>query len=210
MTMIAYASRTGTKRNLAALREAGWRLFITPQGVQRTEGFRYAIDNGAWTAYSQGKPFDGEAYMATVKRFDLIKSAAELKQVGEQANRDCDAIYMDSLEGIIDANGKPLVNHEVQTTLAASFHGAILGANQYHVEDGALSAVVKTGHEQGETAAEMLLRALRGTPVAEIPVTRNYRGRRVINVSTMESLGIRPRPIVLRGATLVRSTENAR
>lgn len=37
--MLAYASRTGTRRNLDALREAGWRLMVSARGVLRTEGF---------------------------------------------------------------------------------------------------------------------------------------------------------------------------
>lgn len=56
--MIAYASRTGTRRNLAALRKAGWRLLVSATGALRPEGFRYALDNGAWSAYQQGTPFD--------------------------------------------------------------------------------------------------------------------------------------------------------
>jgi hypothetical protein len=51
--MIAYASRTGTRRNLDALRAAGWRLMVSARGVLRTEGFRYALDNGAWTAFRE-------------------------------------------------------------------------------------------------------------------------------------------------------------
>lgn len=51
--MIAYASRTGTRRNLAALRGAGWRLTISARGVLRHEGFRYALDNGAWSAFAE-------------------------------------------------------------------------------------------------------------------------------------------------------------
>lgn len=60
--MIPYASRTGTRRNLAALRGAGWRLLISATGVHRDEGFQYAIDNGAWTAFQQGRPFDADAF----------------------------------------------------------------------------------------------------------------------------------------------------
>jgi hypothetical protein len=40
--IIPYASRTGTRRNLDALRERGWRLLVSASGVLRTEGFRYA------------------------------------------------------------------------------------------------------------------------------------------------------------------------
>lgn len=45
--MIGYASRTGTRRNLDALRAAGWRLMVSARGALRTEGFPYALDNGA-------------------------------------------------------------------------------------------------------------------------------------------------------------------
>ena len=51
----------------------------------------------------------------------------------------------------------------------------------------------------------MLLQAMRGTPVSDIPVTRNYKGKRVINVTAMKALGIEPRPAVLLGASLVKS-----
>lgn len=61
-----YASRTGTRRNLDALRAAGWRLLVSARGVWRTEGFPYAIDNGAWTAHQKGEPFDVAAFEGLV------------------------------------------------------------------------------------------------------------------------------------------------
>lgn len=69
--IIAYASRTGTRRNLDALRERGWRLLVSATGCLRPEGFAYAVDNGAWTAHQNGKPFDK-------KKFDkaLVKLGA--------------------------------------------------------------------------------------------------------------------------------------
>jgi hypothetical protein len=63
--VIAYATRTGTRRNLAALRGAGWRLLVTPTCL-RTEGFPYALDNGAWSAFQQQRPFDSEAFARAV------------------------------------------------------------------------------------------------------------------------------------------------
>lgn len=56
--MRAYTSRTGTRSTLAALRRAGWRLLVSATGAHRTEGFPYALDNGAWTAYRKGRPLD--------------------------------------------------------------------------------------------------------------------------------------------------------
>lgn len=60
--MIPYASRTGTIRNLEELRRYGWHLLVSAKGQHRTEGFPYAIDNGAWTAHQTGEPFDAKAF----------------------------------------------------------------------------------------------------------------------------------------------------
>jgi len=66
--LAAYASRTGTRRNLAAMQDADWRLLISATGQLRTEGMRYALDNGAWTAFQQGQPFDEDAFVVAVDR----------------------------------------------------------------------------------------------------------------------------------------------
>lgn len=66
--MISYASRTGTKRNLDALRASGWRLLVSAAGVLRDEGFPYALDNGAWSAFTQGRPFDDAAFMRALRQ----------------------------------------------------------------------------------------------------------------------------------------------
>ena len=65
--MIYYASRTGTRRNLAAFAAHGWRLLVSAAGEWRTEGLRYAVDNGAWSAFTQGRPFDIDAYRQCVE-----------------------------------------------------------------------------------------------------------------------------------------------
>ncbi len=60
--MDAFASRTGTKRNLAALREAGWGLFVAAAGVHRHEGFRFWAENSAYTWWQRGLPFQVEPW----------------------------------------------------------------------------------------------------------------------------------------------------
>lgn len=61
--MMCYASRTGSSRNLAALRAHGWGLLVSRAGVWRTEGFdRIVADNGAWADFQAGRPFDGDAF----------------------------------------------------------------------------------------------------------------------------------------------------
>lgn len=61
-SIIPYASRTGTRRNLDALRSCGWRLLVSASGCVRTEGFGYALDNGAWSAYTHGNSFDEKSF----------------------------------------------------------------------------------------------------------------------------------------------------
>lgn len=68
-SMIAYASRTGTRRNLTALRAAGWRLMLSPTGTLRTEGFHYALDNGAWTAFAQKTEWNEDRFIDALTRF---------------------------------------------------------------------------------------------------------------------------------------------
>jgi hypothetical protein len=60
--VIGYASRTGTRKNLDALREAGWRLIVSATGRHNNHGFKFAIDNGAWTAHQQKQPFDSKLF----------------------------------------------------------------------------------------------------------------------------------------------------
>jgi hypothetical protein len=68
--VIPYASRTGGKRNLDALRVNGFRLLIVASGVQRDEGWdRYALDNGAWAYHQRGEPFDEGRFRALVEKF---------------------------------------------------------------------------------------------------------------------------------------------
>jgi len=57
--VIAYASRTGTRRNLAALHGAGWRQLVTPVYPRVSRPARgFALDNGAWAAHQRGGRLD--------------------------------------------------------------------------------------------------------------------------------------------------------
>lgn len=61
--MMCYASRTGTRRNLAVLRRHGWGLLVSRAGAWRTEGFEnYVLDNGAWADFQAGRSFDADAF----------------------------------------------------------------------------------------------------------------------------------------------------
>jgi hypothetical protein len=76
MGMTPYATWTGTKRNLKALREADWSILTTPD-VLRRNAWRaplwddgtpapYVLDNGAWGCHQRGKPFDAAQFERAV------------------------------------------------------------------------------------------------------------------------------------------------
>jgi len=136
--------------------------------------------------------------------FHHVATTAELARVTRELPRSCDVLFVDSLEGITDDSKAPLNHAQVMKLIRAQFKGPILAGNRYQVEQGAWAAVVKTGQEQGDTSARMLLEAMQGKPVSAIPVARNVRGQRIINVSAMEAHGVALRPLDIRGATLVR------
>lgn len=143
-------------------------------------------------------------YPMKLGSFHMIGRMAELEAQGPALNSGCDALFVDSLEGIQGADGQALDNREVLARLGRIYRGPILGGNRYQVEQGAWAAVVKTGQEQGELSADLLLKAMRGRPVSELPLTKNVRGRRVINVTAIEAHKLALRPQVVKGASLVR------
>lgn len=63
-----YASRTGTRRNLDRLRRYGWRLLVSRAAEWRTEGFPYALDNGAWSDFMAGREFDEDRFEQMIEK----------------------------------------------------------------------------------------------------------------------------------------------
>lgn len=146
---------------------------------------------------------ESKTYLAEIVSFELVTSLSDIK--ARSSLNNCDAYLIDSVEGILDGNGKPAQTQKVISFLRTIFKKPVIGANTSHVEQGALCAVVKTGQEQGEGAARKLLQAFEGKSISDIPITRNYQGKRIINVTVMEELEIKPKPITLLGAKLIKT-----
>jgi len=126
----------------------------------------------------------------------------------EEYKQTSDALFITSTNGILDADDKPLDNQQVTRTVAQYYKKPLIGANDFHVRYGVLCAVVKSGNAQGRMSAEMLLKAINGTPFKHIPITVNKYGKRMLNVTVMQELGIRPKRRVLVGTELVKTSEN--
>ncbi len=143
-------------------------------------------------------------YPVKVHKFFRVKDSTELKTIQSELNSSCDSLFVDSLEGILNDKRQPMNNAEVLSQITTIYSGPLLGGNRYQVEQGAWAAVVKTGEEQGATAAEMLDKALSGVPLEEIPVVQNTKGERIVNVTAFDKHKVPLKPLALRGATLVR------
>ena len=126
----------------------------------------------------------------------------ELMQMTEEFKVTADAIYYSTFQGMLDAQGNALTDKLIIPQVFEKFGKPVLTQGVIY---GGLCAVIKTGDEQGHNAATMLLEAMRGKPLAEIPITQNQFGRRVINVNVLNALGITPKPAVVRGSELVKT-----
>lgn len=136
-----------------------------------------------------------------VRRLEEALSAA--KSLSER----CDILFMETMHGLPGKDGRLMTDKEVVPLLRRAFGKPLVGANRYHVENGVLCAVVKIGQEQGGTAATMLLRAMKGRPVSEIPLTRNRYGKGFVNRGVMRALGIKPRAEVLEHVGMLGAEE---
>lgn len=67
--MICYASSTNGRRNLNQLQRHGWRLLFNAAHPHLWRpGWRYALDNGAWSAFVAGGTIDLDKYCTAVER----------------------------------------------------------------------------------------------------------------------------------------------
>ena len=172
----------------------------------KTVGF-LAKDSPSGRAILKQVEIESDAYLVKSVGFKLVRTIKETLLVIEEYKKTCDALFITSTNGILDTDGQPLDNEQVTKIVAKLFKKPLIGANDFHVQYGVLCAVVKSGQTQGRIAAEMLVKAMDGTPVSQIPIRVNKYGKRMLNVSVMQSLGIRPKRRAIIGAELIKTTE---
>lgn len=103
----AYASRTGTKRNLEALAAAGWGLLVSAYGVHRDEGFGdIMLDPGTWSTRS-GEKWDEQRFVDLLDAFGR-KSAQTIAPdvvAGGRASIDLSLAWLPALVAL----GRPVL-----------------------------------------------------------------------------------------------------
>jgi hypothetical protein len=133
--MMCYASRTGTRRNLAVLRNAGWGLLVSRAGVWRTEGFGdYVLDNGAWSDHQAGRDFDADNFERLIDQLgararwivlpDIVAGGlASLALSVRWLNRClsvCPLVLIAVQDGMVETDLAPLVGPSVGVFLGGS------------------------------------------------------------------------------------------
>jgi ABC-type uncharacterized transport system substrate-binding protein len=172
----------------------------------RRVGF-LAKDSPSGRGIQKQVEMEADSYLVKSAGFQLVKTIEETRAVVAEYNKTSDALYIDATNGILDSNGRPLNNEQVTKTIAQFYQNLLIGANNFHVKYGVLCAVVKSGNAQGRISAQMLLKAIEGTVIKQIPITRNKYGKRLLNVAVMKEMGIKPKRRVLVGTELVKEIE---
>ncbi len=172
-----------------------------------TVGF-LAKDSPSGRAILKQVENESDAYLAKFVDFKLVETIKETLAVVEEFNETCDLLFLGATNGILGAEGKPLTNKQVTQIITKLYKKPIIGANSFHVTFGVLCAVVKSGFNQGRIAAEMLLKAMQGIPFQQLPITVNRYGKRMLNITVMKELGIRPKRRVLVGVEFVKTAED--
>jgi len=152
------------------------------------------------------KYFQHEAHTFPMKlaaaRFP--KTLTEGKAMAKELRGLCDVLFIPTMNGIRDDNGNPLSDRQVLPVVTDIFGKPVIGEQKFVIQYGMLCGMTQHPDEQGFTAAKMLLKAMNGTPIQDIPITRNRISQAIINVTVMKSFGIKPKPILLKDTELIR------
>jgi len=97
----AYATATGTKQNVVALRRHGWGFVYTPDDQARPGGadLPYFLDNGAWGCFCKGHPFDPDAFRGLLAKYGAGADFVVVPDIvgGGRASLDLSRSWLDEL-----------------------------------------------------------------------------------------------------------------
>lgn len=142
-------------------------------------------------------------YGITITSFTAVNSSSELLATLKNLEEENDALLVLNLAGINDDSGNKMEQSAAMALTARTWNKPSIGASKNEIEDGILCGVAKINLEQGLVAGTMAQNIIQGKSPADIPVTENQNGQRMINATTAYRLGLKLKPMVLIGTTLV-------
>ena len=181
-------------------------LGLLRQLVPSVRTFGYIVrNNNTGKAYAELISNAQRSYPAKLSGFRLVNTVDEATDAARELSSSCDTLYIAALRGLPDEKGNVPEEKGLIQMLAKTYGKPTFGDSPLYVRYGLLCAVGTTGQEQGEVSAKMLLKAMKGTSVSEIPVTRNQNGSPILNVAVIKKLGIRLPSTFLQQMELVRT-----
>lgn len=150
---------------------------------------------------------EAESHPVRILKARFVKTVDAALTAAEELKHHCDALFLASLNGLLDKQGKPIPGEQVIPLINQVFAKPLIVPNSNALQAGALCAVVEIVQEQGMIAATMLQKILQGTPLSALPIRTNQKGQRMLNVTVLKNLGVMPRPHVLQGVKLVETVK---
>ena len=98
----------------------------------------------------------------------------------------------------------PILGEDIVKKIVAIFPKPTFSCWRVAIEYGIMAGVIDNGKDMGKRVAEMLSKAMDGTPMADIPIATPEFGSRVINVETLKALGLQPSRRDLTGVELIK------
>ncbi|MCU0842597.1 MAG: EAL domain-containing protein [Thiobacillaceae bacterium] len=112
-------------------------------------------------------------------------------------------VFLTTLGAVRDESGEPLSLAETISAITQSGPYTIFSMEDAYILPGVLGGYVTSGRRQGETAAEMLLRHLSGTPLSAIAPVEQSPNEYIIDAAQLAKTGMRLPEEVAREATLL-------
>jgi ABC-type uncharacterized transport system substrate-binding protein len=168
-----------------------------------TVGFLFGDEPAAHATIEQISR-EKDTYPVTVLDPVVVTTAEEAVEQAATLKDQCDALYIGPISRPVSTTSGALSSEKLLfAAIREAFGKATFTNLQYHVEAGLLCGVKDFAQEQGQVAAEMLQKTMSGTPFAELPITQNQFGQRLLNKTVLKELGITPSRQVLTGVEIM-------
>jgi len=132
-----------------------------------------------------------------------VGSPSEWQAAILEANEAADFIYLSQYHSLEDETGASVDSDAVMSWTFENATIPLTSVWNWSVEGGALCAEAISGINQGEVAANLIMKIINGVDVAKIPVEINVDGERMLNTSTATKLGVEIAPFLKDSCTIV-------
>lgn len=137
----------------------------------------------------------------------LPKNMSEALTMTKELKSLSDALYLVNLRGLTGETGIPLAKEEIIPEVLETYGKPSMTDIGRDIRLGVMCALAASGEEQGVMAADMLLKAMSGTPMQKLPVIQTKKGKAMVNITVLKQLKLQPLPHLLKGAELVETVK---